>query len=108
MTNVPAGTNTSTGGASNSMGVEIITPSAAAKPADANGGLKAVGPTGQEAPPPIEKAARAPDQVNDVPAGSQPPAQAPRAHGKQTKPELDKGDQPSSNHHNETGLRHVP
>jgi outer membrane protein assembly factor BamD len=104
MTNVPAGTNTSTGGASNSMGVEIITPSAAAKPADANGGLKAVGPTGQEAPPPIEKAAGAPDQVNDVPAGSQPAAQAPRADGKKTKPEFDKGDESSSKHKKKKGL----
>ena len=107
MTNVPAGTNTSTGGASNSMGVEIITPSAAAKPADANGGLKAVGPTGQEAPPPIEKAAGAPDQVNDVPAGSQPAAQAPRADGKKTKPEFDKGDESSSKHKKKKGLRKV-
>ena len=104
MTNVPAGTNTSTGGASNSMGVEIITPSATAKPADANGGLKAVGPTGQEAPPPIEKAAGAPDQVNDVPAGSQPAAQAPRADGKKTKPEFDKGDESSSKHKKKKGL----
>ena len=104
MTNVPAGTNTSTGGASNSMGVEIITPSAAAKPADANGGLKAVGPTGQEAPPPIEKPAGAPDQVNDVPAGSQPAAQASRADGKKTKPEFDKGDESSSKHKKKKGL----
>jgi len=104
MTNVPAGTNTTTGGASNSMGVEIVTPSATAKPADANGGLKAVGPTGQEAPPPIEKPAGAPDQVNDVPAGSQPAAQAPRADGKKTKPEFDKGDESSSKHKKKKGL----
>ncbi len=107
MTNVPAGTNTSTGGASNSMGVEIITPSAAAKPADANGGLKAVGPTGQEAPPPIEKPAGAPDQVNDVPAGSQPAAQASRADGKKTKPEFDKGDESSSKHKKKKGLAKI-
>ncbi len=104
MTNVPAGTNTTTSGASNSMGVEIVTPSATAKPADANGGLKAVGPTGQEAPPPIEKPAGAPDQVNDVPAGSQPAAQAPRADGKKTKPEFDKGDESSSKHKKKKGL----
>src|SRR6266702_3665056 len=104
MTNVPAGSNTTTGGASNSMGVEIVTPTAVAKPADANGGLKAVGPTGQEAPPPIEKPAGAPDQVNDVPAGSQPAAQAPRADGKKTKPEFDKGDESSSKHKKKKGL----
>jgi len=109
MTNVPGSTtNTNAAGAAgNSMGVEIISPSAATTPANANNGLKAVGPTNQVAAPAIEKPAAAPDQVNDVPAGSQPAAQAPRADGKKTKPEFDKGDESSSKHKKKKGLSKI-
>ncbi len=110
MTNVPAATSSATRGATNSMGVEVITPSnsapAAAAPAD-NGGLKAVGPPDAAAVPAIEKAAGAPDQVNDIKPGTQPAAQAPRADGKKTKPEYDKDDESSSKHKKKKGLAKI-
>ena len=109
MTNVPTATSGATGGATNSMGVEVLTPSnsaaapAAAVPAD-NGGLKAVGPPDAKAMPAIEKATGAPDQVNDIKPGTQPAAQTPRADGKKTKPEFDKDDESSSKHKKKKGL----
>jgi outer membrane protein assembly factor BamD len=115
MTNVPAGASSVTGGATNSLGVEVLTPSNSAAPAAAapaapgtavpdNGGLKAVGPPDAAAVPAIEKAAGAPDQVNDIKPGTQPAAQAPRADGKKTKPEFDKDDESSSKHKKKKGL----
>jgi outer membrane protein assembly factor BamD len=108
MTNVPGATGApaTTGGGSNSMGVEIITPSA--KPAtDPNGGLKAVGPPNTSAIPAIEKPAAAPDQVNDVPAGSQPAAQTAQPGAKKTNPSFDKGDESSSKHKKKKGLSKI-
>jgi outer membrane protein assembly factor BamD len=113
MTNVPAGASSVTGGATNSLGVEVLTPSNSAAPAAPaapgtavpdNGGLKAVGPPDAAAVPAIEKAAGAPDQVNDIKPGTQPAAQAPRADGKKTKPEFDKDDESSSKHKKKKGL----
>jgi outer membrane protein assembly factor BamD len=103
MTNVPAASSHPAGAAGNSMGVEIVTPSTAT-PVPDNGGLKAVGPPDAKAVPAIEKAAGAPDQVNDIPAASQPAAQAARADGKKTKPEFDKADESSSKHKKKKGL----
>ena len=95
MTAAPA---RSGGGATNSMGVEIVThPSAAAAPVD-TGGLKAVGPVNATPLPAIEKPATTPDAVNDIPAGAAPAAQAPNANGKKGKPEFDKSDESSSKH----------
>ncbi|HWZ01059.1 MAG TPA: outer membrane protein assembly factor BamD [Edaphobacter sp.] len=93
----------------NSMGVEILTPGAttgaAAKPADANGGLKAVGPENATPLPAAEKPSEAPDAVNDVASKPQPAAQAPNANGKKNpKPEFDKGDESSSKHKKKKGL----
>jgi outer membrane protein assembly factor BamD len=93
----------------NSMGVEILTPGAttgaAAKPADDNGGLKAVGPVNATPLPAAEKPAEAPDAVNDVASKPQPAAQAPNANGKKNpKPEFDKGDESSSKHKKKKGL----
>ena len=83
------------------MGVEIVSPSA--KPAsNDNGGLKAVGSPNANAIPAIEKPAAAPDQVNDVPAGSQPAAQA--AGPKKTNPSFDKSEESSSKHKKKKGL----
>lgn len=61
-------------------GAPAPAPAAAApvpgNPAADNYGLKTVGPaTTNAALPPVDKPAAAPDQVNDVKAGSQPPAQ---------------------------------
>jgi outer membrane protein assembly factor BamD len=105
-----AGTTTSTPAArGNSMGVEILTPGATtgttAKPADDNGGLKAVGPVNATALPAVEKPSEAPDAVNDVASKPQPAAQAPNANGKKNaKPEFDKGDESSSKHKKKKGL----
>jgi outer membrane protein assembly factor BamD len=106
MTNVPAASSTGAGASSNSMGVEIITPSTAT-PVPDNGGLKAVGPVNQNAAPPIERATGAPDQVNDIQSGTQPAAQAARADGKKTKPEFDKADESSSKHKKKKGLAKI-
>ena len=105
ITNVPgAATSNATGASGNSMGVEIVTPSATTSaPAD-NGGLKAVGPPDPKAEPPVERAVGAPEQVNDIQPGTQPAAQAARADGKKTKPEFDKSDESSSKHKKKKGL----
>jgi outer membrane protein assembly factor BamD len=108
-----AGATTSTPAASgNSMGVEILTPGATAgttaKPADNNGGLKAVGPVNATPLPAAEKPAVAPDAVNDVAAKPQPAAQAPNANGKKnSKPEFDKSDESSSKHKKKKGLSKI-
>jgi outer membrane protein assembly factor BamD len=105
-----AGTTPSTPAAhGNSMGVEILTPGATtgatAKPADENGGLKAVGPVNATPLPAAEKPSEAPDAVNDVASKPQPAAQAPNANGKKNpKPEFDKGDESSSKHKKKKGL----
>jgi outer membrane protein assembly factor BamD len=110
-TDVSAGTAGSSAGGS-SMGVEIVSPSASSAPAaapaavdpNANGGLKAVGPTNNTPLPAIEKPAAAPDQVNDVANTSTPQGQAAAANGKKAKPEFDKGDESSSKHKKKKGL----
>jgi outer membrane protein assembly factor BamD len=107
------GTTPTTPAASgNSMGVEILTPGAStggtAKPADNNGGLKAVGPQNATPLPAAEKPAEAPNAVNDVAAKPQPAAQAPNANGKKNpKPEFDKGDESSSKHKKKKGLAKI-
>jgi outer membrane protein assembly factor BamD len=93
----------------NSMGAEILTPGATtgatAKPADDNGGLKAVGPVNATPLPAAEKPANAPDAVNDVASKPQPAAQVPNANGKKNpKPEFDKSDESSSKHKKKKGL----
>jgi outer membrane protein assembly factor BamD len=93
----------------NSMGVEILTPGAStgttAKPADDNGGLKAVGPVNATPLPAAEKPAEAPNAVNDIASKPQPAAQTPNANGKKNaKPEFDKSDESSSKHKKKKGL----
>jgi outer membrane protein assembly factor BamD len=113
----PAASSTGSS-AGSSMGVEIVSPSSqpAADPApaapaaapvadpNANGGLKAVGPTNNTPLPPIEKAASAPDQVNDVANTATPKGQAVPANGKKLKPEFDKNDESSSKHKKKKGI----
>jgi len=115
-TDVSAGSAGSAGSSAggSSMGVEIVSPSsgssgstpAAAPAADpnANGGLKAVGPTNNTPLPPVEKPAAAPDQVNDVANTATPQGAAAPANGKKVKPEFDKGDESSSKHKKKKGL----
>jgi outer membrane protein assembly factor BamD len=108
-TDVSAG---SAGSAGSSMGVEIVSPSSGSTPAaappaadpNANGGLKAVGPTNNTPLPPVEKPAAAPDQVNDVANTATPQGAAAPANGKKVKPEFDKGDESSSKHKKKKGL----
>jgi outer membrane protein assembly factor BamD len=93
----------------NSMGVEILTPGATtgatAKPADDNGGLKAVGPVNATPLPAAEKPSEAPNAVNDIASKPQPAAQTPNANGKKNpKPEFDKSDESSSKHKKKKGL----
>jgi outer membrane protein assembly factor BamD len=93
----------------NSMGVEILTPGAStgttAKPADDNGGLKAVGPVNATPLPAPEKPAEAPNAVNDIASKPQPAAQTPNANSKKNpKPEFDKSDESSSKHKKKKGL----
>ncbi len=103
MTNVPAATSTG-GGATNSMGVEIVSHPAGAAAVEDNGGLKPVGPPNSTPLPAIEKAAGAPDQVNDIQPGTQPAAEAAAANGKKGKPGFDKADESSSKHKKKKGL----
>ena len=82
-------------------------PATSAVPApDPTGGIKAVGPPDTTQMAPVEKAAKAPEAVNEVTPGSQPAqAQAPPANGKKAgKPAMDKGDESSSKHKKKKGL----
>jgi outer membrane protein assembly factor BamD len=109
VTSQPGNTATTPATSGNSMGVEILTPGATTgttqKPADDNGGLKAVGPVNATPLPAAEKPAEAPNAVNDIAAKPQPAAQAPNANGKKNpKPEFDKSDESSSKHKKKKGL----
>ena len=75
------------------------------------GGLTAVGPTNNEALPPIEKPAEAPAQTNDVPHAAQvqtgTDAGATATNGKKKKtpaPKFDSSDESSSKHKKKKGL----
>lgn len=113
LTAAPTAGTSSVGGGTG-IGVEIVpagTPDAvdSAAPAagarDANYGLKAVGPVGAGALPPVEKATQAPDPVNEVDGQKTPAAQALPAKGKAAKPEFDKADESSSKHKKKKGLK---
>ena len=90
------------------MGVEILPSATTGAPVvDPTGGLPTARPTNNAPMAPIEKAVQAPDAVNGVPAGTQTPAQAPRADGKKTKPDFDKSDESSSKKKKKKGLAKV-
>ena len=77
---------------------------------DAGNGLNSVGPANNTALPEIEKAATAPDAVNDVQGVKTPNGQAPPvadANGKvhNPKPDFDKGEESSSKHKKKKGLK---
>jgi len=85
-----------------SAGIEIVgTGSGAGAPVD---GMKAKGPTDSTPLPPIEKAADAPDTVNDIAPGKAPAAAAAPANGKKANPEFDKNDESSNKHKKKKGL----
>ncbi len=109
-TNTPSGVAPVTSGSS-TVGVTILTPGAT-DVRNENNGLNSVGPANHAALPPIEKAAAAPDAVNDVqgvktPAGQQAPT--PDANGKVHNPkaDYDKGDASSSKHKKKKGLNKI-
>ena len=109
-TNTPDGVAPVTGsGADRAVGVTIITPGRTAVK-DAGNGLNSVGPANNTALPEIEKAATAPDAVNDVQGVKTPNGQAPPvadANGKvhNPKPDFDKGEESSSKHKKKKGLK---
>ncbi|HEY6373948.1 MAG TPA: outer membrane protein assembly factor BamD [Edaphobacter sp.] len=109
MTNVPGATSApaATSGGGTSMGIEIVSPSTKPAASDPNGGLKPVGPPNANAIPAIEKPAAAPDQINDVPAGSQAAAQTAQPGAKKTNPGFDKSDESSSKHKKKKGLSKI-
>jgi len=85
-------------------GVEILNSGASGTTVPADGGLKAVGPENATPLPAAEKAAAAPDAVNDIKPGTQPAAQASNANGKNKKPDFDKSDESDSKHKKKKGL----
>ncbi len=98
--------DTPSGGSGTGLGVEIINhnaaadkdmPAATGKP-DANYGLKTVAPKDNTPLPAIEKAAAAPDQVNEQEGNSQPAAQTKKPGSKKNPktPAVDKADESSS------------
>jgi outer membrane protein assembly factor BamD len=104
VTNVQGNTSTSPATGGNNVGVEVLGSNPNVKATD-NGGLKAVGPENATPLPAAEKPAEAPAQVNDVPAGSQPAAQAGNPNAKKNpKPAFEKGDESSSKHKKKKGL----
>ena len=106
--------DTPSGGSGTGLGVEIINHNAAAEkdmPAatgqpDANYGLKTVAPKDNTPLPAIEKAAAAPDQVNEQEGNSQPPAQTKKPGSKKNPktPAVDKADESSSKKKPKKGL----
>lgn len=98
------------GGGSSSVGVTILTPGATASTPNGTG-LNAVGPANTTALPPIEKAAEAPDAVNDVANQKTPAGQAPtldkKGNVKKTKAEYDKDEESSSTHKKKKGLKKI-
>jgi outer membrane protein assembly factor BamD len=111
MTSAPADSGSGTG-----IGVEIVNHNGAADKdmnaatgkADPNYGLTTAKPKDNSAPPPIEKAADAPEQINDATGVPQPPAQTKPAGSKSKKnpktPAVDKDDESSSKKKPKKGL----
>jgi len=82
-------------------------PAATPAPARANidtGGIKPVGPASATPLAPIEKAAPAPDPINEAAGAPQSPAQPATAAGKNAKTPCDKADESCSNHKKKKGL----
>jgi outer membrane protein assembly factor BamD len=123
ITNVPQSSATSTTG--NAMGIEIVRPDASAppvtapatppafpgtaaatpaQPKDTTGGIGPVGPKDATQLAPIEKAAKAPDVINDAPQTTAAAQPAPTNGKKKPKVECDKNDESCSKHKPKKGL----
>ncbi|MGI4981716.1 MAG: outer membrane protein assembly factor BamD, partial [Janthinobacterium lividum] len=106
-TATPPGVAPLSSGSGAGVGVTILSPGTTASTPTGNG-LNAVGPANTNVLPPIQRAAEAPDAVNDVADQKTPQGQAPvldkKGNVKKTKPEFDKGDESSSTHKRKKGL----
>ena len=118
-TDTPPGVAAPSGGGSRSTGVTILSPGAV----DGNSGsstpppagsvpagmLNGVGPRNNTDLPPVEKAADAPDAVNDVAGQKTPQAQAPvldkNGKPKKVKPPIDRDVESSSTNKKKKGLK---
>ncbi len=106
----PTGVAPVTGGNS-TVGVTILSPGAT-DTHNAGNGLNSVGPANNTALPPIEKAAAAPDAINDVqgvntPKGQQGPEADAKGKIHNPKAEYDKGEASSSKHKKKKGLNKI-
>ncbi len=107
-TATPTGVAPVSSGGGTGMGVTILSHPGATSTTPTANGLNAVGPANTTELPPIEKAAPAPDAVNDVAGQKTPQGQAPtldkNGNPKKTKAEYNKKDESSSTHKKKTGL----
>jgi outer membrane protein assembly factor BamD len=71
---------------------------------DVHEGLMPASPANSKPLPPIEKPAVAPDAINEVAPGSQPPAQLTPVDGRKPKAEINKSDDSSSKNKKKKGL----
>jgi outer membrane protein assembly factor BamD len=121
----PMGATSAPSGSGSAMGIEIVRPGSGAQtpastpatstafpgtkpptaPADYNGGLNPGGTNNATVLAPIEKAAPAPDVVNEAAGVKTPPAQTASPNGKKKpKVECDKDDESCSRHKKKKGL----
>ncbi len=109
-TATPPGVAPLSSGGSNSVGVTILTPGVTASTPNGTG-LNTVGPANNSALPPIERAAEAPDAVNDVAGAKTPAGQIAaldkKGNPKKGKPGFDKDDESSSTHKKKKGLKKI-
>ncbi len=109
-TATPPGVAPLSSGGGGTVGVTILTPGVTASTPNGTG-LNAVGPANTTALPPIEKAAEAPDAVNDVAAAKTPAGQTPaldkNGNPKKGRPSFDKSDESSSTHKKKKGLNKI-
>jgi outer membrane protein assembly factor BamD len=91
--------------AGNSLGVEVLSTHGAAAndPNNPNNQLMPATPANAAPLPAIEKAAEAPDAVNEAAGQTTPAGQTPNPNGKKGKPDADK-DGSDSKHHKKKGL----
>ena len=107
----PNGVAPLSSGGSSTVGVQIITPGVTSVK-EAHNGLNVVGPGTNVALPPIEKAAAAPDAVNDVqgvktPAGQAAPVADANGKVHNPKPSYDKDEESSSKHKKKKGINKI-
>ncbi|MEG9431622.1 outer membrane protein assembly factor BamD [Terriglobus sp. ADX1] len=118
-TDTPAGVATPTSSGGRSTGVTILSPGATDSTGNSNtpppagsvpaGTISGVGPRNNTELPAVEKAADAPETVNDVAGQKTPAGQAPvldkNGKPKKVKPEIDKDEESSSTQKKKKGLK---